>query len=121
VKHKVCEIEGALLDCAVALALSKDDHIAGAKYGKPFVHAERCIVGFCDGPQMFARMVERLPDLVGGSSFLPSRAWSDGGPLIEREKIKLRFECDEWEGVINGENGARFCASVFGDEVELLP
>jgi Protein of unknown function (DUF2591) len=71
VKHKVCELEGALLDAAVAKA-------EGWKF-------EISARGYC-----FAT----VPDLEHGDGnglvcFSPSSSWDDGMPIIERERIAL--------------------------------
>lgn len=74
-KHKVAELEGPALDVAVAIA-------DGRTWSK-----------------------HRNPDSLGGAVWLtvvdtemadqphvpyaPSRSWCDGGPIIERERIKL--------------------------------
>jgi Protein of unknown function (DUF2591) len=68
VKHKVCELEGALLDAAVAKAE------AGLNFlpeGTGYHFDNGSVVGFF------------------GVAFLPSSSWEDGGPIIERERIAL--------------------------------
>jgi hypothetical protein len=105
VKHRVSELEGALLDAAVAKA---------------------------EGQQEF---------LEGCSLWAPSDDWSQGGPIIERERIMLvAMDADGWVAKIGAEwMGGEivecpvteigptpliaamraFCASKFGEEVEL--
>lgn len=72
-KHKVSELEGALLDAAVAKAL-------GLEFGidKEFDHAWTR-----GGPQSLH------PWSI--DEFAPSTDWSDGGPIIERERIDVIF------------------------------
>ena len=61
-KHKTSELEGALLDAAVALLESL--HIDGIREGQ-------CIVGVT--PNRFV--------------YAPTRKWEQGGPISERERI----------------------------------
>lgn len=66
-KHKTSELEGVLLDAAVA-------------------KAEGCALTEYD-------------DTGGPISFQPSVLWEHGGPIIERERIKLEPHCaDDPEG-----------------------
>jgi Protein of unknown function (DUF2591) len=67
-KHKVCELEGALLDAAVAKA-----------EGWKFEIRKNGEIGYC-----FAA----IPDL-GLVCFWPSSSWDDGMPIVERECIAL--------------------------------
>lgn len=120
-KHKVSELEGALLDAAVAKAEG---------YASAFdVPIEVC-----------------GPDTSGGAKWWhPSEDWEQGGPIIERERINVVvLRPDEWwaepasesfqslEGVTvcaggKGQPGPTpllaamraFVASRFGEEVEL--
>ncbi len=64
-KHKTAELEGALLDAAVALAADIPGKLLRAG----------------DGMASFFKDDDR--------AFQPSRCWEDGGPLIERERITL--------------------------------
>ncbi|HEY1394749.1 phage protein NinX family protein [Roseateles sp.] len=73
-KHKVSELEGALLDAAVAKA---------AGYRWELSETLR-------GPYCFAA----VPDLEHGDGngligFSPSQFWESGGPIIERERITV--------------------------------
>jgi hypothetical protein len=63
-RHKVAELEGALLDAAVAIADQVDWQGTTGEYVYP-------------GGQ--------------GSSFSPSRDWTIAGPIIERERIAVMF------------------------------
>lgn len=116
-KHKVSEIEGALLDAAVAKA---EGHTA-----------------LIDG-----REVVCMAEFPG--SFAPSRTWADGGPIIERELIhllgrQLAEDAPErwqnWFASLYDQAGSRlasasgptpliaamraYVSSKFGEEVEL--
>lgn len=71
-KHKVSELEGMLLDRAVGLA---EGYEIDPKWG-------------CN---MTIRESGGAP-----SDWNPSTEWAQGGPLIERERIELRF-CKGWE------------------------
>jgi Protein of unknown function (DUF2591) len=111
VKHKVCELEGALLDAAVAKAEGWKLEIR--KNGE---------IGYC-----FAA----IPDL-GLVCFWPSSSWDDGMPIIERECIAL-IPYDPWLSWKWGDAARRishgpkplvagmrsYVASRFGEEVEL--
>lgn len=115
-KHKVSELEGTLLDAAVAKAA-----------GFPL-----------DGDG------DRLDERTNGgapSPFHPSTDWRDGGPIIERERINVEWGPDRgepydiWQAHIYGESVNKwsegegdtpliaamraYCASKFGEEVEL--
>lgn len=109
-KHKVQELEGALLDAAVA-------------------KAQDWLYEF-DARNCFAtsRKVDGLMTL-----YRPSVQWAHGGPIIEREKVGLAplvVPPDEWLADC-GRRPAVFgptplvaamrayVASEFGDEVEL--
>lgn len=86
VKHKVSELEGALLDAAVALA-----------HGWTFViEPARPTVRTAAGAVIArpAICLATVPDLEHGDGnglvgFAPSASWEHGGPLIERERIAV--------------------------------
>lgn len=121
-KHKTAELEGALLDAAVAKCLGRGVHDT--------------------------RYVATMYDLFGKSapleSFAPHRRWEDAGPIIERGRIEVsplfdpntREPGTEWEAGITPRlhdepaGWARgptpliaamraYVASKFGDEVDL--
>lgn len=115
-RHKVSELEGALLDAAVAKA-------EGAVWK---IFYDRCAV-------------EELGYAIGGGTgcwlpYEPSIEWMQGGPIIARERISLEpaFGASEWAADAD-EDGCRtvygptaliaamraYVASKFGDEVEL--
>jgi hypothetical protein len=94
VKYKVCELEGALLDAAVAAALGERYDgltlirwIDGGPYLSPAVMSDDC-----------AEMFE------------PSREWAHGGPIIEREQIGLTYIPTNDLG-----DAAFWCASILRD------
>jgi hypothetical protein len=122
-KHKVSELEGALLDAAVAKA-------NGGLDDQSVYWQER------DG-SVWTRVLrdhgyERL-------QFEPSRDWRDAGPIIEACHIHIRYgrlddyerETDGWCAEIGGlhwQAGAAtplvaamraYVASKFGEEIEL--
>lgn len=126
-KHKVSELEGALLDAAVAKCFGKPASPA-------FVAAMQALYG------------NKSP--LEPAHFQPSIRWQDGGPLIEREQIAVYFDdawiagfelgIDHWEyggdtgsgsslELKHGATGATpliaamraYVASKFGDEVDL--
>lgn len=113
-RHKVSELEGALLDAAVAKA-------------EGFVWKilqDRCAV-------------EELGYAIGGGTgcwlpYEPSIEWMQGGPIIERERLVFAAGESDWGAFVYGEpNGGAegstplvaamraYVASKFGDEVEL--
>lgn len=110
---KVSELEGALLDAAVAKAdgyedIDVIDHV-------PLMDA---------APPSWCR--------AGGHRFSPSSTWSHGGPIIERERIGpmwcgaswLWAASDDRILVVEGETMLQcamraYVASKFGDEIDL--
>ena len=81
---KTSELTGAALDWAVA----KAEYTDGRKIVPLFGHS----VG-----------VETHPGSDFQFKFWPSTDWSQGGPIIEREKITTRFNCKQantWEAYI---------------------
>lgn len=121
--HKVSELECALLDAAVAMALGwrvKGETLVGATT--------------LDG--RVTRDDDPVQGLVG--RFQPSLMWQHGGPIIERELIHLeptgiRELGDEWFAAVgereDGPNAfgrtpleaamRAYVASKFGETVEL--
>lgn len=112
-KHKTNELAGALLDAAVAKAEGKK--IAKTPEGEDGAWIE---VGWPEG---------RLP-------YAPSTNWNDGGPIIERERIKLDPDFSpeikgDWVAMLAGGYAEgptpliaamrAYVASTLGDEVEL--
>lgn len=65
-KHKVAELEGALLDAAVAL-------VSGLSVASDISHGA------------YVYRDHRREAIL----FKPSKVWQDGGPIIEREQIEL--------------------------------
>ena len=118
-KHKVSELEGALLDAAVAKA-----------EGWTVWNENFCGRGIC-----YATGDETAPTRM---HFHPATQWADAGPLIERERIMLE---PPWSPNAGGNGvwvawtefdrtGGRgdspliaamraYLANKFGDEVEL--
>jgi hypothetical protein len=109
-KHKVSELEGALLDAAVALC-----------------------EGFeldADGDNLTHRDTGGMPTI-----WKPSTVWLQGGQIIERELVGFDFTGTGWiawhqavhggDNVIDGPTPLiaamrAFVASKLGDEIELL-
>jgi hypothetical protein len=104
-KHKVSELEGALLDAAVAEALG-----------------------------MVGPWITDDDDMT--RNFNPSTDWSDGGPIIERERIAMQWlgamrgwdaRCDRFQGRAGYAQAPTplvaamraYVASKLGDEVDL--
>ena len=88
-ERKTCELEGYLLDAAVAKALGLRHALARTLPDTPGPY--RCtLLGTCE-------------------RFEPSALWADGGPIIEREGIELW----KWKG----SDGTYWCAHVGGRRV----
>jgi hypothetical protein len=116
VKHKVSELEGDLLDAAVALADGGKYEWDRDDYGQRFM-AETML-----GDHGFYRV-----------PFRPSNDWSAAGPIIERERITLICVDDGlWHATLDmhDEGGSRgptplvaamraYVASKLGETVEL--
>jgi hypothetical protein len=115
-KHKVSDLEGALLDAAVAKAL-----------GHMFTVSHDGMVTVFDW--------QRAGSLVRGNPFEPSIAWAHGGPIIERERITVgpRASTAGWTAACDPEFHSgesfgptpliaamrAFVASKLGEDVEL--
>lgn len=124
-KHKTAELEGALLDAAVALAEGHAELHFDARFGE---------------------WRSRDPETLELSPFASwSTSWAHGGPLIEREKITVAVvgrQSDWWFAELEGgglDSGVEvgygefqqegptpliaamrsYVASKFGEEVEL--
>lgn len=117
-KYRVEELEGALLDAAVAKAEGLNPQFRGG----------RC----------YADWVQGAPPMTV-SEYRPSLMWDIAGPIIGRERISVMIEDgdDFWtaatkfffEGGIDGPDGygptpliaamRAYVASKFGQEVEL--
>jgi hypothetical protein len=103
VNHKVAEIDGALLDAAVAKA-------EGVTGGLHDISPEGAPIWLWDG-------------------LLYSREWAHGGPIIERERLELRPDANGgWYamGAGYGEGHTLLIAAMrayadskFGEEVDL--
>jgi len=131
-KHKVAELEGALLDAAVALAGGLA--VVYRSGGQPAFE----LPFDPEGPAHEFNVGEAM-----WRHFKPSTEWSDGGPIIERERIAIiedGYRCTEWDAYVRGyyssdeglagdgsESGPTpliaamraYVASKFGGEVEL--
>lgn len=79
-KHKVSELEGNLLDAAVAKAEGDrlPDYWRDPEDGTPWLRP-------------------------GREEWHPSDRWDQGGPIIERERIALvNVFADQWEAYVDG-------------------
>jgi hypothetical protein len=122
-RHKVCELEGALLDAAVAKAegwyRQEWEHSADFEWrGAPLPGG-------------------RLGPIKAGPEYSPSADWACGGPIVEREWIGVtRRPCGTWGACRAGSGspetsvytvGTTFLVAAmrayvkgkFGDEVDL--
>lgn len=97
-KHKVSELEGALLDAAVAKALGHRD--LQLKNGEWRSRTE-------DG---------ELSPIVAFSE-----DWAVGGPILEREEISTYFQCDWWVAGyrIHAENGRYYSEETGSDAASI--
>jgi hypothetical protein len=79
-KHKVSELDGALLDAAVAKAAG----LMVREFGSAWQHIEGC----------------RHSNQGEPEAWCPSTKWDQGGPIIERERIEVipyfRFDSREF-------------------------
>jgi|GEM_PF-358416 len=135
---KVCELEGAELDAAVAMC-------EGYRFGKPW---PQTTVGYILYPlaipgQETLGSVTMCPDGEWSANIKRySRDWAIGGPIIERERIELDYNYapggwspgSPWIGMIRTDNGwdsiriagqtalisamRAYVTSKFGDEVD---
>jgi len=136
-KHKTAELEGALLDAAVAMADGYSPSLAAPKHFELRDAQSRWEHPAC----YLVEAHESFPR--GGLTrwFYPSQHWSDGGPIIEREGITIERRAEPtrrdwracmaiaarsgvgagpWAGSTPLEAAMRaYVASKFGDEVEL--
>lgn len=108
-KYKTAELEGALLDAAVAKALGKS-YITIGRNG--------CWAGATHQDQ-------------DGGFFAPSSRWDQGGPIIERESLELLGITKERWQATNLDDDCEYgptlliaamrayVRSKFGEEVEL--
>lgn len=118
-KHKVSELEGALLDAAVAKAEGMQHAEWGSGAFVPIVRRDGMlwIDEWCDGSSL--------------KPYTPSSQWHLGGPIIERERIEVgpaRWDTD-WYGATTMHNASgptpliaamrAYVASKLGEEVEL--
>lgn len=118
-KYKVAELEGALLDAAVAkaegLEWAIEAYRVNAGYGITIVR---------DEPVCVVRSNLNI-------HYEPSTDWAVGGPLVEREALETMCVCKGRWSAMDVDNGSRFgptlliaamrcfVASKFGEEVEL--
>lgn len=123
-KHKTAELEGALLDAAVALAVGYEFDVLTIGTVNPRAECQAVLPGE-DGQEYWTR-------------FAPSQSWEEGGPIIEREQIELTHDRDwredgefgrVWQGSValkhyDGDTPLiaamrAYVASKLGEEVEL--
>lgn len=91
-KHKVSELTGNQLDAAVATAQGWKRARVYDRFGKPWGHDAWCE----DGDTR-----RSMHNAEGPHAYTPSANWADGGPIIEREHIKLApFSETYWEAVV---------------------
>lgn len=122
-RHKVCELEGALLDAAVAKAEGwyRQEWESSADFewrGAPLPGG-------------------RLGPIKAGPEYSPSADWACGGPIVEREWIGVtRRPCSTWVACRAGSGSPEpsvytvgttvlvaamraYVKGKFGDEVDL--
>lgn len=97
-KHKVSELEGALLDAAVAMAEGRDWSIS-----KEFWPSGRNAMGYVLKVAVCLVNGKNTNPIgmegYGTTVFAPSRNWDQGGPIIERERICLIHQAHQKEDV----------------------
>ena len=52
-------------------------------------------VAKCDGLDLFESEGWHYPEHGGRKPYRPSTDWSQAGPIIEREAVNVRIQCDE--------------------------
>ncbi len=82
VEVKTCELEGAVLDWAVAMAEGEEVIVHGIGQYRYDVRGgiHCCKYGCTFGPRSITEEVER---------YEPSDSWAQGGPLIEKHKLDI--------------------------------
>ncbi|HCD9060324.1 phage protein NinX family protein [Pseudomonas aeruginosa] len=82
VEVKTCELEGAALDWAVAMAEGEEVIVHGIGQYRYDVRGgiHCCKYGCTFGPRSITEEVER---------YEPSDSWAQGGPLIEKHKLDI--------------------------------
>lgn len=99
-KHKVSELEGTLLDAAVAMAEGYVPDANGYRYEKPPVLTHGVMV-LCYVLPGDSRDDSGYPSR---GRFHPSGDWRHGGPIIEREQISIETGYlalgSEWRAVV---------------------
>lgn len=137
-KHKTAELYDANLDCAVAMGLAAIDAVFAAKYQHPLVINHYCLVGHGHATAYeFARHWANAPEYeFTRLRFMPSVRWEEGGRIIEREKMHVEHDVEDYTDAEEPwyadcrhawATGATpliaamraFVVSKFGDEVEL--
>lgn len=88
VKHKVSELEGVLLDAAVAMAEGMQFRIQEVMSSDFRSRRDMCCVA------KHQERARRLDDFK--TIFQPSSAWNDAGPIIERERIAVWAYGNGW-------------------------
>ena len=111
-KHKVSELDGELLDAAVAMA-------EGVRVS---------LVTLLPGVRICALETD---DGAAGMLYAPRKDWAIAGPIIERERIDVTAHADSWfaKPAYRGVGGCgptpliaamrAYVASKFGNEVDL--
>ena len=123
-KYKTSELEGVMLDAAVAKAL-----------GYVYLDGQKIAPPHSPSPSERARLLMSPALTIDDYSewFEPSGCWALGGPIIERERISLEFVNERDWGAFLTTKGfvsfhaatplvaamRAFVASKLGDEVEL--
>jgi hypothetical protein len=143
-KHKVDELEGALLDAAVVMA---GEEWRNAHRHFPTMTLDPTFAGFevrdyprgeFGSPVLTCVLIPRNPFRQDTQPFMPSTLWEHGGPIIEREPWALPRVNSNPGAIHLGKFVAStpggfdhygpspliaamraFVASNFGDEVEL--
>jgi len=119
-RYQVADLQGALLDAAVAKADGLPWIIEVVAIATP--DPVRHMTCWLKGP------VGR-PDMAAGP-YAPSSNWAQGGPIIDRERIELMDDAPiGWSAAMKPGYGQGSCAleaamrayvnSKFGDDVEL--
>ena len=112
-KHKVSELEGALLDAAVAKAEGYVPDAHGYRYNKPPV----IIHGVAAPRYVLPGDVRNEDGFPAAGRFHPSGDWKLAGLIIEREKIGVYWQHGIWVAGygIHADDGAYYSEETGSD------
>ncbi|WP_124076235.1 phage protein NinX family protein [Burkholderia gladioli] len=100
----------------------------------------RALLAEFEGQKLTPEVIEQVKNRIGSYPFRPSTDWAAAGPIIQRERIAVYWDVDEWVALWRAEAGPAgtlhangptmvgpsalvaamrcFVAAKFGDEVD---